>query len=73
MNFVLPALQTTLSSGAAAMGQTLKSLINQAGDIGNPRAQVGIALAVIAQNMAGGGSAASGAAAAAGAPGSTRR
>ena len=29
MNFVLPALQTTLANGAGVMGQTLQSLISR--------------------------------------------
>ena len=65
MNFVLPALQTTLSNGTALTGQSLEALMAQNGNVSNPRARVGIAMAVLAQAVTAAGSGASGGAAAA--------
>ena len=63
-NFVLPAMQCCLATGATAMGQTLQSLFDQNCHIPDLRARVGIAVVVVAQNAAASGGAAGSAAAA---------
>ena len=45
---MLPALQAQLSAGAAAMGQTMETLLELSSFIGDPRARVSLPMAEIA-------------------------